>query len=279
MAQPGAASFPASLVLVGAGKMGGALLQGWLDLGLEPRRIRLIEPQPAPKILALCAERGVTLAQSPGSTEVPPEVLVLAVKPQMLETAAPALLPLVDEATLVISILAGKTMKNVLDRLPRARAVVRAMPNLPAAIGCGITGAIANSAVTPAQRQRADALLSAIGQVEWLTDEGLIDVVTAVSGSGPAYVFYLAECLVEAGRAAGLPRATAERLARATVEGAGALLTHMIDQSPAELRESVTSPGGTTAAALDVLMGEDGLKQIIEKAVLAAKKRADELSG
>ncbi len=275
----GGASFPASLVLVGAGKMGGALLQGWLDLGLEPRRIRLIEPQPAPNILALCAERGVRLVQNQTSTEEPPEVLVLAVKPQMLETVAPALAALVGEAMLVISILAGKTMKDVLDRLPRARAVVRAMPNLPAAIGRGITGAIANSAVTPDQRQSADALLSAIGQVEWLADEGLIDAVTAVSGSGPAYVFYLAECLAEAGRAAGLPADTAARLARATIEGSGALLAQRIDQSPAELRESVTSPGGTTAAALDVLMGDEGLKPLIEKAVLAAKKRAGELSG
>jgi pyrroline-5-carboxylate reductase len=275
----GGASFPASLVLVGAGKMGGALLQGWLDLGLEPQRIRLIEPQPSPKILALCAERGVALAQSLAATEAPPEVLVLAVKPQMLESAAPALAALVDEATLVISILAGKTMKDVLDRLPRARAMVRAMPNLPAAVGRGITGAIANRAVTPAQRQSADALLSAIGQVEWLADEGLIDAVTAISGSGPAYVFYLAECLTEAGRAVGLPAETAARLARATIEGAGALLTQWIDQSPAQLRESVTSPGGTTAAALDILMSDEGLRALIEKAVLAAKKRAEELSG
>lgn len=271
----GAASFPASLVLVGAGKMGGALLQGWLDLGLDAAQIRVVDPEPAPKIRALCEARGVALALP----DTPPAVLVLAIKPQMLEATAPALVDLANEATLVISILAGKTMQNVLDRLPHARAIVRAMPNLPAAIGCGITGAIANSAVTPVQRQSADALLAAVGAVEWLADEALIDAVTAVSGSGPAYVFYLVECLAEAGAAAGLPQATAERLARATVEGAGALLAHMADQSPASLRESVTSPAGTTAAALDVLMGKDGLKQIIEKAVLAAQKRADELSG
>lgn len=271
----GGASFPASLVLVGAGKMGGALLQGWLDLGLEAARIRVIEPEPAPKIRALCEERGVAVAPP----AAPPEVLVLAVKPQMLEAAAPSLVVLASETTLVISILAGKTMTNVLDRLPQARAIVRAMPNLPAAIGCGITGAVANSAVTPVQRQSADALLSAVGAVEWLADEALIDALTAVSGSGPAYVFYLAECLAEAGRSAGLPPATADRLARATVEGAGALLARMTDQSPAELRESVTSPAGTTAAALDVLMGEDGLRMLIEKAVLAAKRRAEALSG
>lgn len=275
MNPPGAASFPASLVLVGAGKMGGALLQGWLDLGLEAARIRLVEPEPSAMIRALCEARGV------GRTlpETPPEVLILAIKPQMLEAAAPALADLANETTLVISILAGKTMQNVLDRLPRARAIVRAMPNLPAAIGCGMTGAVANSAVTPMQRRSADALLSAVGGVEWLADEALIDAVTAVSGSGPAYVFYLVECLAEAGQAAGLPPAMAERLARATIEGAGALLAQMPDQSPAALRASVTSPAGTTAAALDVLMGKDGLRQIIEKAVLAAKKRAGELSG
>ena len=279
MTSSGAASFPASLVLVGAGKMGGALLQGWLDLGLEAARIRVIELAPAASIRALCEAHGVRLDRDLGRSGPPPEVLVLAVKPQMLETAALQLVDLADEATLVISILAGKTMQNVLDRLPRARAVVRAMPNLPAAIGCGMTGAVANGAVTPAQRQRADALLSAVGAIEWLPDEALIDALTGVSGSGPAYVFYLAECLADAGQVAGLPRATAERLARATIEGAGALLAQMVDQSPAMLRESVTSPGGTTAAALEVLMGKDGLKQIIQKAVLAAKKRAAELSG
>jgi pyrroline-5-carboxylate reductase len=275
MNPPGGASFPASLVLVGAGKMGGALLQGWLDLGLEAARIRVIEPQPVPHIRALCEARGVVLAPPAAS----PDVLILAVKPQTLDDAAPALVPLAAETTLVISILAGKTMQNVLDRLPQARAIVRAMPNLPAAIGCGITGAVANSAVSPTQRQYADALLSAVGGVEWLADEALIDAVTAVSGSGPAYVFYLAECLAEAARSAGLPPAMAEHLARATIEGSGALLVHMADQSPAALRAAVTSPGGTTAAALDVLMSAEGLQKLIEKAVLAAKKRAEELSG
>ena len=279
MTPSGAASFPASLVLVGAGKMGGALLQGWLDLGLAAAQIRVVEPAPAATIRALCTARGVRLDLDLGSSGTPPEVLILAVKPQMLEAAAPQLVDLANEATLVISILAGKTMQNVLDRLPHARAIVRAMPNLPAAIGRGMTGAVANGAVTPAQRQSADALLSAAGAVEWLEDEALIDALTGVSGSGPAYVFYLAECLAEAGEAAGLPRATAERLARATVEGAGALLAQMPDQSPTALRESVTSPGGTTAAALAILMDAEGMKPIIEKAVLAAKKRAGELSG
>jgi pyrroline-5-carboxylate reductase len=255
--------------------MGGALLQGWLELGLEPARVSVIEPEPGPAIRAFCAERGVALALP----DTPPAVLVLAIKPQMLDIAAPPLVALAGDATLVVSILAGKTIANILERLPRARAVVRAMPNLPAAISHGMTGAVANAAVTPAQRQCADALLSAVGRVEWLDDESLIDAVTAVSGSGPAYVFYLAECLAEAGVQAGLPADMAERLARATVEGAGALLAHMPERSAASLRESVTSPGGTTAAALDVLNGADGLMPLIEKAVLAAKKRAEALSG
>jgi pyrroline-5-carboxylate reductase len=275
MGSSGGAFFPASLVLVGAGKMGCALLQGWLELGLEPARISVVEPQPGPEVLALCATRGIAL----GPPEAPPEVLVLAIKPQTLDAAAPTLAALAGPSTLVLSILAGKTIQNLKDRLPQARAIVRAMPNLPAAIGCGVSGAVANAGVSAAQRHCADALLSAVGTVEWLADEALIDAVTAVSGSGPAYVFYLAECLAEAGREAGLPPEMAAHLARATVEGAGALLRHMADRSPADLRESVTSPGGTTAAALDVLMGAGGLKPLIEKAVLAAKKRAQALSG
>ncbi|MGO9135686.1 MAG: pyrroline-5-carboxylate reductase [Methylovirgula sp.] len=275
MTASGGASLPASLVLVGAGKMGGALLQGWLDLGLEAGRIHVVDPQLPAAIQSLCETRGVHV----GAPQAAPDVLVLAVKPQMLDDAAPQLAQMIGAQTLIVSILAGKTMQNIVGRLASAKAIVRAMPNLPAAIGCGMTGAVANPAVTPAQRDTADALLSAVGAVEWLDDEGLIDALTAVSGSGPAYVFYLAECLAEAGVAAGLPPSTAARLARATVEGAGALLAAMKDEAPEALRASVTSKGGTTAAALDVLMAGDGLKPLIEKAVQAAKKRAGELSG
>jgi len=263
------------LLLVGAGKMGGALLQGWLDRGLDPARIIVLEPDPSPQVAALCAARGVGLGMPP----TPPSVLVLAVKPQMLDAVAPRLAPLAMESTLVISILAGKTIRNVSDRLPGAGAIVRAMPNLAAAIGCGITAAVADAKATPAQRRTADALLSAVGHVEWLSEESLMDAVTAVSGSGPAYVFYLAECLAKAGMESGLPADLAARLARATIEGAGALLARRPDVSPAELRESVTSPGGTTAAALAILKGEDGLEKLIAEAVAAAKRRTRELSG
>ena len=274
MADQGADHFPASLLLIGAGKMGGALLDGWLRLGFDPRHINIIDPEPDPRIIALCQQRGLGL----GAPASPPEALVLAVKPQMLETAMPSLLRVMTQGTLILSILAGKTLANLEARLGDGRPIVRAMPNLPASVGRGITGAVANQAVTPAQRQKADALLSAVGSVEWLGDEGLIDALTAISGSGPAYIFYLAECLAEAGVEAGLPRDLAVRLARATVEGAGELLVHS-ELDPGELRRNVTSPGGTTAAALEILMASDGLLPLLKKAVLAAKRRAGELAG
>jgi pyrroline-5-carboxylate reductase len=261
----------ASLLLVGAGKMGGALLRGWLDRGFDAARIQVLDPQPSPQIAALCAAHGVALT----IPAAPASVVVLAIKPQMLDEVAPALAPFVRRDTLVISVLAGKTIKNLLQRLPGA--IVRAMPNLAAAVGNGITVAVANANVTPAQRNIADALLAAVGRVEWLSDESFIDAVTAISGSGPAYVFYLAECLVKAGVDAGLPPDLATRLARATIEGAGALLARQPELSAAQLRDSVTSPGGTTAAALAVLR-EGGLEQLIVEAVAAAKRRAQELS-
>ncbi|MCI0350540.1 MAG: hypothetical protein L0Z53_14040, partial [Acidobacteriales bacterium] len=162
---------------------------------------------------------------------------------------------------------------------PDARAIIRAMPNLPAAVGRGITALAANAAVTPTQRACAESLLGASGRVEWLASEQFVDAATAVSGSGPAYVFHLAEALAGAGEALGLPAETAARLARATVEGAGELLYQCPGSTVAELREHVTSPGGTTAAALEVLMARDGLAPVIERAVRAAKQRAEALSG
>jgi pyrroline-5-carboxylate reductase len=197
----------------------------------------------------------------------------------MLESAAPGIATLTGPQTLLISVLAGKTIADLLARLPQAGAIVRAMPNTPAAVGRGITGIAAGPFVTPAQRATAQALLSAIGQVEWLESEALIDAVTAVSGSGPAYVFYLTECLARAGEAAGLPADLAMRLARATVEGSGELMFRDSGTAPGQLRVNVTSPGGTTAAALEVLMAPDGLGPLMERAVAAAKRRAGELAG
>ena len=269
------ARLPQSLVLVGAGKMGGAMLRGWLNLGLSGPSVTVLDPYAAPDMQELCARSGVSL--NPAASAAP-EILVLAIKPQSLESAAPALAHLAGQDTVVISIMAGKTIADIAARLP-AQAIVRAMPNTPASVGRGITGAAASPQVTPAQREAADTLLASIGGVEWLGDEALIDAVTAVSGSGPAYVFYLVECLAEAGAAAGLPGDIAMRLARATIEGSGELLYRDAHTPAPQLRQNVTSPGGTTAAALDVLMADDGLAPLMRRAVEAAKRRAGELSG
>jgi pyrroline-5-carboxylate reductase len=269
---------PRSLALVGAGKMGGAMLEGWLETGLPGPAVSVYDPHVSPAMAAL-AERAGVILNPPEEARVAPDVLVLAIKPQMLESAAPGIRPLVGAGTLVVSVLAGKTVANLASALPEARAVVRAMPNLPASIGKGATGAFANEAVAEAQRAVADALLRASGLVEWVEDEGLIDAVTGLSGSGPAYVFHMVEAMAEAGVAAGLPADLAMRLARATVVGAGALLAE--SDLPAEtLRANVTSPGGTTAAGLAVLMrAENGLASLMRETVAAARRRAQELSG
>jgi pyrroline-5-carboxylate reductase len=262
---------------MGAGKMGGAMLEGWLGGGLAPAGLTVIDPHASESLQALAARHGFRL--NPPMEEVtPPEALVLGIKPQMLDAAADSLSAIAGPDTLVISILAGKTIANLAARAPHARAFVRAMPNLPAAVRRGVTGVAANAAVTAGQRALTTTLLEGIGQVEWVPDESFIDAVTAVSGSGPAYVFLLVECLAEAGVAAGLPADTAMRLARATIEGAGELLRQS-DLPPATLRQNVTSPGGTTAAALGVLMGDHGLQPLMTRAVAAARTRAEELSG
>jgi pyrroline-5-carboxylate reductase len=202
--------------------------------------------------------------------------VVIAVKPQTAPEALPLLASLIGPKTVVVSIMAGRPLAFLERGLPGA-AIVRAMPNTPAAIGRGITVAVGNARVTPAARKLADALLAAAGTVEWVDDEALMDAVTAVSGSGPAYVFLLAETLARAGAAAGLPPALAARLARETVAGSGELL-HRSPEDAATLRANVTSPGGTTAAALEVLMGPDGIEQPMTRAVAAATKRSRDLA-
>ncbi len=275
MDAPGTIHTNASLVLAGAGKMGGALLRAWLDRGYDPRTINVIEPRPSQEICDLAKSRGFALAPP----AQPPQILVLAMKPQNLDEAVAGLAPFVGPDTLVVSILAGKTIANIAARFPQAKAIVRAMPNLPAAVGRGMAVLVANAAATPAQRAAAESLLRAAGRVEWLACEELIDAATAISGSGPAYIFYLTEALASAGADLGLPADIAARLARATVEGAGELLFQCPDLTAAELRENVTSPGGTTAAALAVLMAQDGLTPLIERAAKAAKQRAEAFSG
>jgi pyrroline-5-carboxylate reductase len=269
------ANLSGTIVLVGAGKMGSALLEGWLALGLSPRNVAVLEPQPTPEVAALAA-RGLRLNPSAAAVgEV--AALVVAVKPQVAPEVTPALFPFVSAATVVVSIMAGRTLAFLAGALPSA-ALVRAMPNTPAAIGRGITVAVANARVSDAQRALVDALLSAVGAVEWVADEALMDAVTALSGSGPAYVFLLAETMAQAGAAAGLPPALAATLARATVAGAGELL-HRSPLDAATLRQNVTSPGGTTAAALDVLMAKDALAPLMRRAIAAATARSRELAG
>jgi pyrroline-5-carboxylate reductase len=267
--------YAGTLALVGAGKMGGALLEGWIGLGVDPARIAVMEPQPAASIQALSA-RGLLL--NPDTASIRPDAIVIAVKPQIAPEIMPSVARLVSASTIVVSIMAGRTIAFLADALPHNAAVVRAMPNTPAAIGRGITVAVPNAHVSSAQRQLADALLVATGAVEWIGDEALMDAVTAVSGSGPAYVFLLAESLARAGEKAGLPPKLAARLARATIAGSGELL-HRSSTDAAVLRQNVTSPGGTTAAALDVLMGPDGLDLLMERAIAAATKRGRELAG
>lgn len=263
------------LALVGAGKMGGAMLEGWLALGLDPHNVVVIEPQPSDEMVAL-SMKGIALNPPAGAVSNIGTV-VLAVKPQVASGVLPQVAGLTGADTLVLSIMAGKTLTALQVGLPKA-AIVRAMPNTPAAIGRGITVAVPNEAVTADQKQRAHALLAASGAVEWIADERLMDAVTAVSGSGPAYVFLLAETLTRAGVAAGLPEDLAAKLARETVAGAGELL-HRSSLDPATLRQNVTSPAGTTAAALDVLMGAEGLDPLMRQAVAAAEKRSRELAG
>jgi pyrroline-5-carboxylate reductase len=259
--------------------MGLAMLEGWAGQGLAGDQVTVVEPSPSPRLRDLCAERGFALNAAASTTEAPHQAVVLAIKPQMLDAGAAAAGPFVGAETVVVSILAGKRLCDIRDRLAGAKAVVRAMPNTPAAIGRGVTGAFANPETNEDQRSLAHALLAAVGQVEWVENEALIDAVTAVSGSGPAYVFHLVECLAGAGVEAGLPAELAERLARATVEGSGELLRRQPESSAETLRQRVTSPGGTTAAALEILMSPDGLGALMKRAVAAAKKRAGELSG
>ena len=267
-----------TLLLAGAGKMGGAMLSGWLEGGLDPNSVTIQDPGPPPEVAALLAQHGIVSAASLPERSDKPAVLILAVKPQIMDDVLPTLAPHVGPQTLVLSIAAGRTIASLAAHLPEATAIVRAMPNTPAAVGRGITVCCPNAGVTAAQRELCTALLSAVGEVGWVEDEGLMDAVTAVSGSGPAYVFLLAECMAAAGREAGLASELANQLARATVAGSGELLRQS-GEDAGTLRKNVTSPGGTTAAALDVLMADDGVQQLLTRAIAAATQRSKDLSG
>jgi pyrroline-5-carboxylate reductase len=261
----------ADLLLIGCGKMGGALLKGWLDSGAVEHPLVV---EPTALTLPPGARRAASLLDLPDPL---PSTIVLAVKPQLLGQVLPPLRARLPDDALVISIAAGKTIAYLAEGLgPRAH-IVRTMPNTPAAIGRGITVCCAGPRVTAAQRATADRLMAAAGEVAWIEDEALMHPVTAVSGSGPAYVFLLIETLAQAGVAAGLPPELSARLARATVAGSGALADASADDA-AKLRTDVTSPGGTTAAALAVLMGADGLADLMTRAIAAATARSEELA-
>jgi pyrroline-5-carboxylate reductase len=268
-------TFNGQLILAGAGKMGGAMLEGWLARGLNPKKLVVLEPQPDTMVKAL-VRRGLALNPPQGRAKA--AVIVMAVKPQSAPEVMPALGQRAGKATLVLSIMAGRTIGFLEKSFPPGTAVVRAMPNLPASIGRGITVAVANRNATKAQRALAGNLLAATGAVEWVEDERLLDAVTAVSGSGPAYVFLLAEALTAAAVSAGVPAALAATLARETIAGAGELL-HRSPLDAATLRQNVTSPGGTTAAALEILMGPGGFATLMTTAVALATRRSRELAG
>ncbi len=264
-----------SLILVGCGKMGTAMLRGWIADGAASRFL-VVEPEGTPLTFTSDAavEWHATAETLPG--ELMPDAVVFAVKPQVVDDVLPLYRRWVRPETVFVSIVAGKTLTGFA-RLLGTAALVRTMPNTPAAIGRAITVACASPLVTPTQRRLCDRLLSAIGEITWVEEEELLDAVTAVSGSGPAYVFLLIEALARAGEAEGLPSDLALRLARSTVAGAGEL-ARVSAEHPATLRENVTSPGGTTRAALDVLMAADGLDQLIRRAVTEAAARSRDLA-
>ena len=263
----------ATILLVGVGRMGGAMLAGWVDDEALARRITVLDPHASDEMREGWADCGVRVAK--GIEDVGgPDIVILAVKPQVVSEVLPTLAPAIGEKTVLVSVAAGIPLERLQTFCSRS---IRAMPNTPALVGRGITVCCAGEDVGDDAKGAVDALMRAVGGVEWIDDEALMDAVTAVSGSGPAYVFALAETLAEAGRAAGLPDEMAMRLANATVAGAGELL-HQSDLQPSALRENVTSPGGTTAAALDVLLAVDGLPTLMKKAVERAAERSRELS-
>jgi pyrroline-5-carboxylate reductase len=265
-----------TVLLVGCGQMGSAMLRGWLATDAAGRFI-VVEPAGLPTVFA--GRAGVEWRPEADGvpTSLEPDAVVFAVKPQIMDELLPAYSRWVRPQTLFLSIAAGKTIGGIARHLGEAAAIIRCMPNTPAAVGRAITVACPNGRVAARQRQLCETLLAAIGQSAWVEDETLMDAVTAVSGSGPAYVFLLIEALAAAGARAGLPADLALRLARETVAGSGEL-ARLSSETPARLRENVTSPGGTTRAALDVLMAEHGVPELLDRAVAAAAARARELA-
>jgi pyrroline-5-carboxylate reductase len=262
------------LLLVGCGKMGGAMLEGWLARGLKTTDVVVAEPVDALRPRTA----GLRAVASTSDVAKMPEIVVLAVKPQSMDGVLPDLKRFADEGAVFLSIAAGKTLKYFASHLGTTAKVVRSMPNTPAAVRQGITVATAAPGVSEAEKKRCHQLLEAVGQVVWVDDEALMDPVTALSGSGPAYVFLLVEAMAAAGAKLGLTPDMAMQLARATVAGSGELLK-LSSEPASQLRVNVTSPGGTTAEALKVLMAADGIQPVFDKALAAASRRSKELAG
>ncbi|MBT8154925.1 pyrroline-5-carboxylate reductase [Epibacterium ulvae] len=259
------------LVLLGCGKMGSAMLAGWLDSGLPENAVWVADPLPSDWVKGTGVHVNAALPKKPS-------IVLIAVKPQMMEETLPVLKMYGGGGTLFISVAAGTSLATLADVLGEQTPIVRAMPNTPAAIAKGITAVVGNAHCSADDVVQAEILLTAVGQVVRLDAEDQMDAVTAVSGSGPAYVFHLIETLAAGGVAQGLPEALALQLAKATVAGGGAL-AEAVEASPGQLRENVTSPNGTTQAALEVLMNEvDGFPPLLKRAVAAATERSKELS-
>ena len=264
------------LVLLGAGKMGGAMMEGWLAAGVVPSQLVVFDPAPPKEIVSLIKNHGLSHNPDIASlTNV--DVILTAVKPQIMDKALETVLPLKSQNPLILSIAAGKTIASFEAHFGKGASIIRTIPNTPAAVGRGITAMAANSNVSKAQTELASTLLASIGDVVTVSDEDQIDAVTGLSGSGPAYVFYMTECLAKAGEAQGLNPVLAMQLARATVEGAGELMRATGIEAQT-LRQNVTSPNGTTHAGLEVLMAKDGLEMLMEKTVEAATRRSRELA-
>ena len=266
------------LVLIGAGKMGTAMLQGWLDAGIGADRVTIFDPSPPPETMALIKEHSISHNPEVGSVDAV-EAILVAVKPQVVDEVLPAMADLARGKPLVVSVVAGKTIAAFRQHFGEDIPVIRTIPNTPAAVGRGITAMAASDGVSPQQSELATALLASLGEVVTVPEEAMIDACTAISGSGPAYIFYMTECMTAAAQELGLPPDIAEQLARATVAGAGELMR--ATGTPASvLRENVTSPNGTTYAALQVLMADsDGMKQLMARATAQAEKRSRELAG
>jgi pyrroline-5-carboxylate reductase len=263
------------IALLGAGNMGGAMLRGWLEDGIEGDRICVVDPKPSDEMLALLKQHEVkNIVKLDHKLEV--DIFILAVKPQVMIPILNDIGEYIDPSTLLVSVAAGITIDSLAQNF-ETNPIIRTMPNTPSQVGEGMSVCVGNSHVNNDHKGWVSGLLSAIGKVDWVEDEALIDPVTGVSGSGPAYIFHMVEAMAQAGVNAGLSEDLSTKLARQTIIGAAELLKQS-DLGADQLRKNVTSPGGTTAAALEVLMAEDGLTQLMSKAVKAASDRSKGLA-